>query len=388
MPIRSHTSHKLQWTKLVLLLGANLTLMSGASLSPAMPAMRAEFGSQAGDLFWISMIITLPALFVVLGGPAAGYLVDRVGRKPVLLAAILLGGFGGSAGFFLDAISLILVTRALVGISIAGAVTATNALIADYFQGQERSNFMGIQAAFAGLGGVIFLPLGGFLADINWRLTFLTYLPLIVLFPLALAFIKEPSSPIPTDISKPNTGMVMTPGLRYIFGGIFITSVTFMTIPIYIAYFMTDLLGVGGFEIGLAGAFSGVFSFLAGFVYGRISQRIRVRKIAILGYFLFTVGFLILGLGRTWLTVIAGQIILGFCLGLTGSNLTNWLSNEVDQSVRGRANGIYVTLMFLGNFLASFFYTPIIESTSYGFAYVLSGVMMGLIGVAGFFVFE
>jgi hypothetical protein len=51
-------------------------------------------------------------------------------------------------------------------------VTAT-ALIADYYVGAARGQFLGLQAAFMALGGVVFLTFGGFLADVNWRLPFL-----------------------------------------------------------------------------------------------------------------------------------------------------------------------------------------------------------------------
>jgi MFS family permease len=180
------------WTKIVLLLGANVILMAGSSLTVAMPAMMTEFATVPGVTFWVSMVITLPALFVVIGGPITGLLTDRLGRKPVLVISILLGGISGSAGYVLNTIGPILVTRALVGLSIAGATTSTNALIGDYFAGQERAKFMGLLSAFAGLGAVVFLPIGGILAGINWHYVFLTYLPLLLLFPLVWIFITEP----------------------------------------------------------------------------------------------------------------------------------------------------------------------------------------------------
>jgi MFS family permease len=39
-----------------------------------------------------------------------------------------------------------------------------------------HAQFLGLQAAFMGLGGMVFLTLGGYLADLNWRLPFLIYL--------------------------------------------------------------------------------------------------------------------------------------------------------------------------------------------------------------------
>ena len=64
----------------------------------------------------------------------------------------------------------------MLGLAVAGVMVSATTLIADYFKGDARANFMGLQAAFMGFGGVIFLSVGGFIADVNWRLPFLIYL--------------------------------------------------------------------------------------------------------------------------------------------------------------------------------------------------------------------
>lgn len=71
--------------RLVLLLGANLAITAGSSLSPVIPEMGEDFSGVPGAAFWVPLVFTLPALFVVLGGPVVGFLTDRLGRKPVLV---------------------------------------------------------------------------------------------------------------------------------------------------------------------------------------------------------------------------------------------------------------------------------------------------------------
>ncbi|MEM6611059.1 MAG: hypothetical protein AAF652_02180 [Cyanobacteria bacterium P01_C01_bin.72] len=56
-----------------------------------------------------------------------------------------------------------MISRALLGLSVAGIMTGVTTIIADYYVGQKRANFMGLQAAFMGLGGVVFLSVGGLL---------------------------------------------------------------------------------------------------------------------------------------------------------------------------------------------------------------------------------
>ena len=373
------------FTKIILLLGANVTLMAGSGLSVAMPAMMRAFSAVPGAEFWVSMIITLPALFVVIGGSITGFFTDRFVRKPVLVSSILLAGISGSAGYFLNDLTVILISRALVGLSIAGSSTATNALIADYFTGQQRAKFMGFQSATTGIMAASFLLLGGILADINWQYTFLPHVILFFLFPLAAIFIKEPEAVSSQGEDSTKSRLRLTSTVIFIFAGIFICQLTFMTVPVFIAYFMTNLLGAGSIEVGLAGAASGVFSFLAGILYERIGRRLGFREITFAGFLVFGVGFLILGLAGNWSMTIIGQLIVGFGSGLNVANLANWLANQVSIEVRGRANGYFVSLLFLGQFMTSFIFTPIANLRSYNFVYILSAVIISLTGVLALF---
>jgi len=374
------------WAKLVLLTGANFALMAGAGLSTAMPAMLTKFTDVPGAALLVSMIVTLPALFVVVGGPLMGFLTDRFGRKPVLVGSILLGGLAGSGAYFLTNIVAILVTRALVGFSIAGTMTATNALIADYFSGQARAKFMGYQSAFGGLGVVLFMPIGGVLADLSWEYTFLVYLSVLLVFFPALLTIREPkvSKSQESNIESSHLKITLTQG--YIFAANFLLHFAFMVVPVFIAYYLRELFGAGGLEVGLIGGLSGLLTFAGGMAYERIGRRLSYANLVVIGFTLSGLGLLTLGFARSWPMVIIGQSMSGFGMGLNFANLTTWIAHEVEPEVRGRANGIFVTLMFLGQFMTSLVYTPIINVTSYGFGFVLSGSIVLLTGLTSLWV--
>jgi predicted MFS family arabinose efflux permease len=373
-------------SRLILLMGSNFALMAGSSLSPGIPAMQSEFADIPGIVFWASMILTLPALFVVISGPIVGFFTDRFGRKPVLVSSILLTGLSGSAGILLHSLVPILITRALVGFGIAGAMTATNALAADYFKDDARAKFLGDLAAFTGLGGVVFLTLGGFLSDLNWHYSFLSYTPLLILFPLALIFIHEPEEIAEHEYEALETKLEMNPEIFYIFSAIALNQLAFVTVPIYIAMYLFSLLGVGATAVGIIGGVSGIFSFIGGMLYGAISKKIRYKALNTWIFLLSGVAFLALALAKSWTLIVVGELALGFVMGLLPSNLTTWLSHEVKPLVRGRANGIYVTMMFLGNFTTSLVFTPLIRTRGLSFIYILSAVIVTVTGLAGLLV--
>lgn len=368
-------------TKIILLFGASLALMCGAALTPSTTRMMEAFETVPNAALWISLILTLPALFVVLSGPVSGFLTDRFGRKKVLVSALFLCGLSGSAGFLLPSLWMILVSRALVGLGIAGVTTATNALISDLFEGPARERFMGFQSAITGFNGVVFLILGGILSDINWHLAFLAYLPLLVLFPLAWIFIREPLSIKQHGDEIIEAKLQLDRKKVFIFAITFLSQFAFVTVPIFIGYYLIGLLGANSTMVGIVGAISNAAAFLIGLIYGRIRQRMSFQNIFLISGLLMGLGLLAMGLAKSWFLIILAEVILGVCVGLNLSNLPTWLASEVSPFVRGRANGIYVSMLYFGQFAGSILFTPLSQITGYPTVYfIVSGlsVLTGL----------
>ena len=105
--------------KATLLLASTLTVMSGATIAPSLPAMQIYFGETTNVDFWVRLELPMLALFIVMGSPIAGQLVDQVGRKPFLIGAAALYGFAGGSGLVLNSLPTILMGRALLGLAVA-----------------------------------------------------------------------------------------------------------------------------------------------------------------------------------------------------------------------------------------------------------------------------
>ncbi len=128
-----------------------------------------------------------------------------------------------------------MVTRALVGLGIAGSMTATNSLVADYFSGDARAKFLGQVTAFTGFAGVIFMPFGGLLASLNWHYAFLSYLPALIFAPLTMFYIYEPEVIRTHESEAIATKMKLKPLSLYIVIAIMLNQLAFMSVPVFIA---------------------------------------------------------------------------------------------------------------------------------------------------------
>ena len=155
-----------------------------------------------------------------------------------------------------------------------------------------------------------------------------------------------------------------------------------MTLPVFQAYYLAELLKASSTTVGIFGAVSSAASFLIGLFYGRIKKKFSYQNIFLFSAAVIGVGFLIFGLAKSWVFIILAEIILGACGGLHISNLPTWLASEVSLTVRGRANGIYVTMMYFGQFAASILFTQLSHKTGYPTIYIIVSVLSFLIAFA------
>ena len=139
-------------------------------------------------------MLTAPALVIGLTATFAGRIVDRLGRKRLLVGALVVYAFVGTAPLWLPSLQLIVVSRVLVGLTEAAIMTCCTTLLADYFHGSQRERYFGLQVVFTTVAATIFFGVGGALGAQNWRTPFWLY---AVSLPLAVAAARCVWQPAP-----------------------------------------------------------------------------------------------------------------------------------------------------------------------------------------------
>ncbi len=249
-------------------------------------------------------------------------------------------GLAGSSGFLLNSLGLILLGRVLLGLSVAGIMTTATTLIADYYTGSTRAQYLGLQAAFMALGGVLFLSLGGFLADLSWRMPFVIYLLAWLILPCILLFLPEPSriDKVSTAHTQSGAEPVRLP-LRLLvltYGIALLTQIVFYLIPVQLPFYLKNLTNANAAQSGLAIALGTLFSAVSSMLYQRIKARLSFINIYGIAFLHMGVGYGIISLAKSYPIVLLGLAIAGLGLGLLMPNMNLCLTSVTPSVLRGR----------------------------------------------------
>ncbi|MDB5456079.1 MAG: drug resistance transporter, EmrB/QacA subfamily, partial [Caulobacter sp.] len=207
MDSQTFTDDERRLTLAALMIVFLLSALDQTVVSTAMPRIIAELKGLA--LYsWVTTAYLLTSTVMV---PIWGKLGDIYGRKPVLVAGIViflagswLSGLSGEFGPILgvDGMVQLILFRALQGIGGGALFTTAFAIIADLYPPRERGKFAGIFGSVFGLASVLGPLIGGYFTDhgtvhigshvvAGWRWVFYVNLPLSLLS-LFMILVKMP----------------------------------------------------------------------------------------------------------------------------------------------------------------------------------------------------
>ena len=367
-----------RWLTLALLAASSLTIMASTVISPGLPGMVEHFQDTPDAGLLARLAMTLPGLFVAIGAPFVGALTDRIGRRRILLGAILMYVLAGTSGLWLDTLPAILVGRAALGLAVAGVLTSASAMAGDIFHGPSQARFVGLQASAMGFAGLVFLTGGGLMAELHWRAPFAIYGIALLVFLAALLVLPETrgrhaqaqAGPEPED-DRPAPWRTLA--LLYLFGLAIMTAMYVM--PVQLPFRLRELGLIGPSQAGIAlGVFTLMSSVTALFA-ARMRSRMGPGPMFVLSFLVTALGFVMTSAGGGMVSICIGAAVVGGGMGLTMPNLFGSVVSLAPARVRGRAAGGMTSAVFLGQFLSPLASQPAAEAWGLASAFLLAATI-------------
>jgi len=336
-----------------------IALIGFGIVIPLIPVYAEKYGASG---MHVGMLIMVYSLMQFIFAPIFGRLSDKIGRRPVLIGALLLT----SASYILFAMAhsleMIFLSRILAGLGGAD-ITVAQAYIADVTPPEKRARGMGLFGAAFGVGFVIGPALTGVTAPFG------DWVPAVVAAGMAgitavLAFLllPEPQRPAADERAKLPKYRVTKP-IVIISTAYFLSTFSISQLQSMIVLFTVKLFDWGASENGLfLAGFALMGAIIQGGLIGRLASKFGERNLIRAGMALIGVGLLLaanagpeLNLGSFVIPTLAefwgdaakirllfgGALVYAMGFAVLLPSLSSLISRRSPAGQQGQALGVY-----------------------------------------------
>ncbi|MCI1720632.1 MAG: MFS transporter [Bacteroidales bacterium] len=325
-----------------------LTVMAGAAIAPALGVIKEHFAGTPNLL--IQFIISIPALFIVFTNLAFPYFCKLFKTRTLALIGLLIYAICGTIPFFSNDIYIILIFRAILGVSVGMIMPLSTGLLSFYFPPEKQAELMGLSAAMNQMGGVVATLLAGMLANISWNFSFLVYLLGFIAVAMVAIFLPNERLGGKSDIQIPSFCARIKKFHPSVIG-MFLCMSLFFVYPSNFAMIAGKQTALSLNAVTIIMVALDVIAFFVGLCFGRMMQifRMQMKYFAPCG---FIIGYLIFILsGELW-ALLAGSAIIGIANG-AGIPYLNTIA-----SIKGGKDAVTTVMplisasLYLGQFLS------------------------------------
>jgi EmrB/QacA subfamily drug resistance transporter len=178
-----------RWVLAVSILGSSIAFIDGTVVNVALPALQSSLGATLREVQWVVEAYALFLAALLLVGGALG---DRLSRRKVFAAGVVLFALASAWCGLAPNVSHLVAARAVQGVGGALLVPGSLALISASFPEDERGRAIGTWSAFTSMTAALGPVLGGWLVqNLSWRWAFFLNLPIAAVV-VALTLLRVP----------------------------------------------------------------------------------------------------------------------------------------------------------------------------------------------------
>lgn len=372
--------------KILLVLGLSAAIVSlGQSLYvPLLPDLQRDLHT---SLSLVNLTVTLFTVAMAVMQVILGPIVDRSGRKKILIPGMIIYVLATIGCMFSFSIEMLLIFRVIQGIGAATVPLVAATMIGDVFEGEKRAESMATYQMILGISPAVGPLIGGLIGSVSGYtgvFGFAAASAVLIMF-TALFLLPETMPTISTTTGK-QLGLKAIGRIfqsktgRVVLLNGFVLYDVFYTFIVFLPTILESQYNLGAATIGVFSLVLMAFNLVGSKLSGKLQIKIGSVK-SLFWVSFFIVASLVIFIFASQLSLITLLIALtltGFVSGLAMPAMPTLLSTEFVKE-RATAMGVYNFVRYLGMAAA-----PMIGSVLYpvGGTALLIGVTAAFVGVA------
>ena len=330
-----------------------LTVMAGAAIAPALGIIKAHFSNSPAML--VQFIVSMPALLIIVTNLFFLPLSRILRTRAIAFSGLLLYIVAGAGCFFVDDIYVLLLMRAVLGVSVGLIMPLSTGLLAYYFPPEEQASLMGLSAAMNQMGGVVATLLAGLLATVEWNYAFLVYL--LGLIALLMVWLWLPDEQLGSANKR---GVPFQPRQLLKFHpsviGMLLLMMIFFIFPTNFAVVASSRLGLSTGLVTIIMVGLDVVAFFIGMVFGDVMNHFRqsVKYFAPVFFLIGYAAYLIPSVPM----LIVGSAFIGMANGVGVPYLNTIASIKGGKNSATTVMPLLSAALYFGQFVSPIIVTP------------------------------
>ncbi|MCF2586130.1 MFS transporter [Brevibacterium sp. UCMA 11752] len=343
------------------------------AISPLIVLVAADLGAT------LTQALTIASSYFLAYGisqPVWGVLSDRIGRIPLMKATLIAAAAAGVVATFAPTLTILVIARALSGAFYGAIVPTSMTYVGDTVADAHRQPALTDLMAAIALGTASATALAGVLAHFaDWRIVFAIPAVLAVSCVFGLRRLREPAREEQSGVistlqaAVTNRWVLIVISLAFMEGAVVLGVLTLLAPAL-------QSQGVGAAVAGLATAAYGVGVILTSRMVKVLSRRLSMPRLMVIGGAATVIGFAVLTVHLSTLTVIIAALLLGATWSFQHSSLQTWAT-----AVLPRARGTVVALFAGGLFAGSALGTSVGGTLGDNDQWTLLFAMTGLVAL-------
>ncbi|SDB66375.1 MFS transporter, YNFM family, putative membrane transport protein [Pseudomonas sp. NFACC23-1] len=341
-------------TVLALFSGGFATFALLYCVQPMMPLLSTEFSINAAQS---SLILSVATGLLAIGLLITGPISDRIGRKPVMVAALFAASLCTIASAMMPTWHGVLLLRALVGLSLSGLAAVAMTYLSEEIHPKHIGLAMGLYIAGNAIGGMCGRLITGVLIDfVSWHTAMLVIGGLALIAAAVFWRILPESRNFRPRSLHPRSlldGFIMhfrDAGLPLLFLEAFVLMGAFVTLFNYIGYrLLAEPYHLDQAFVGLLSVvyLSGIYSSAK---VGALADKLGRRKMLWATIALMLAGLMLTMATPLWLVVL-GMLVFTFGFFGAHSVASSWIGRRALQA-KGQASSLYLFSYYAGSSVA------------------------------------